>query len=277
MKRMPVVSREYKVMLLPAKFRGHEPALLEAAAQFWQDFSRTIAETALDATGALDRIKKRRLIQFFDTDGGELNEAGYIFRVRRDVNGGRAEATLKFRHEDRYVSESRRVKTRQTGAEVKFEEDIKAPFVSLYSCSASIALGTSETPADRDGLVKIFPGLNRRLTEEHGLQTLSPVGHFTARELVITGAQFRIGRNTGVEAECALIVWYDEMGKNDQPVAAEFSFRYGDEAEGYGGGAARRAFASFHALQAMEEWIDTDPRTKTRFVMEKALTPVAAL
>jgi len=269
MKRPPVVSREYKVMLRASKFAGAEPALLAAAAAFWSDFSRSIQEQIIDITGSLRSITKRRRIQFLDTPSADLTAAGYIVRVRRSVEDGRPEITLKFRHEDRYLSESRRIRSRVPDADVKFEEDIKAPFVSMYSHSATAGIGKRQAPSDLRLLVKIFPTLSRRLVDENARFPLAAIGGFTARELVITGTTFQIGRGPKVVAECALIVWYDDDKVGRGPQAVEFSYRYGNRKEQYGGGPARRAFAIFKALQALDAWIDPHPRTKTRFVLDK--------
>jgi hypothetical protein len=268
-KRAYVVSREYKVMLKAAKFAGREPALLAAAATFWADFSRAIEPQIIDINGSLRSITKRRRIQFLDTPSADLTAAGYIVRVRRELNDGPPEVTLKFRHEDRYLSESRRIRARVPNADIKFEEDLKAPFLSLYSYSATAAVGKRQTPADLRGLVKLFPSLSRRLSDAHGRLALAAIGRFTARELVITGTTFQIGRGPKVEAECALIVWYDDDTKSERPRAVEFSFRYGNRKEQYGGGPARRAFAIFKTLQSLATWIDPHPRTKTRFVLDK--------
>lgn len=269
MKRSPVVSREYKVMLRAAKFAGREPALLAATAAFWNDFARAIEGMVIDLNGSLRSIAKRRRIQFLDTESSELTAAGYIARVRRDLKDGRPEVTLKFRHEDRYLAESRRIRTRAPDADVKFEEDIKAPFVSLYSYSATTAIGKRQSPANLRALVKLFPSLSRRVDRTTAKVPLAAIGNFTARELVITGTTFQIGRGPKVEAECALIVWYDDEKVGRGPQAVEFSFRYGNPKEDYGGGPARRAFAIFTALQSLDAWIDPHPRTKTRFVLDK--------
>jgi hypothetical protein len=269
MKRPPVVSREYKVMLRASKFAGAERALLAEAAAFWSDFSRSIEPVVIDINGSLRSIRARRRIQFLDTPSADLTATGYIARVRRDLKDGRPEVTLKFRHEDRYLSESRRIRTRVPDADVKFEEDIKAPFVSLYCYSATAAVGKRQTPADLGRLLRIFPSLSRRLDEHHRKLPLAPIGGFTARELVITGPTFQIGRGPAVAAECALIVWYDDDNIGKGPQAVEFSFRYGNRKEEYGGGPARRAFAVFTTLQSMTTWIDPHPRTKTRFVLDK--------
>ena len=114
----------------------------------------------------------------------------------------------------------------------------------------------------------MFPSLSRRLDDSDGTRELSAIGGFTARELVITGSTLQIGRKPKIEAECALIVWYDDANVGDTQ-AVEFSYRYGNQKGQYAGGPARRAFAVFKALQSLNAWIDPHPRTKTRFVLDK--------
>jgi hypothetical protein len=63
-----------------------------------------------------------------------------------------------------------------------------------------------------------------------------------------------------------LITFFD-AGRKDMPGAVEFSYRYGDEHEAYGGTAARRAFETFTVLQIhLGKWVAPNARTKTAFV-----------
>jgi hypothetical protein len=267
MKTAKVTSREYKVMLRPGRFAGAEKKLLGAAREFWTDFSGAVPGGVSKTTGALKQIDKRRLVSFLDTDAQDLRHSGYIVRVRRTVEGEQPEVTLKFRHPDRHVAESRRMKSVRTIARTKFEEDIKAPFTSLYSFSATAKIGKKGVPSNLVEASKLFPELSKRLRDIEGDQSLSEVNGFTARELLITGATIQIGSGTKTGAECALIVWYDNNGSAMEPVAVEFSYRYGDIEGQYGGGTARRAFEVFGVLQTeLQTWVDPNPRTKTAFV-----------
>jgi hypothetical protein len=98
------------------------------------------------------------------------------------------------------------------------------------------------------------------------------VGDFTARELVLTGADFQIGKEPKIEAECALIVWDDVAGSAQQPVVVEYSFRYGDKNEHYAGEVAKRAYDAFLLLQseALAGWVDSASFTKTAYVYSRA-------
>ena len=210
MKRRKVVSREYKVMLQAAKFAGSRKQLLTTARQLWDDFSRAIGPVVVAAGGTLETIEKERLIVFLDSDAQHLRAGGYIFRVRRPLESVQPQVTLKFRHPDRYVAESRQMKSRRIQTEIKFEEDIKPPFVSLYSFSTSGDIGKKPVPSTLDDVSRLFPDLSKRLGKVDDRHTLSHVNGFTARELVITGATMTIGTKPKVECECALIVWYDQ-------------------------------------------------------------------
>jgi hypothetical protein len=252
-------------MLQAERFAGPQKPLLDAARRVWDDFSRAVGPAIFDAAGTLDTIEKQRLIAFLDTDAQHLRAAGYICRIRRMVDGGRPEVTLKFRHPDRYVSESREMTSRRIRVTAKFEEDIKSPFVSLYSFSARGDLGKKPIPSTLDDVSRLFPDLATRLGDVDGRLKLNPVNRFTARELVITGSTMRIGAKATIE--CALIVWYDQNGSATEPVAVEFSYRYGNTKGQYGGKVARRAFDIFATLQTeLTAWVDPNPRTKTAFV-----------
>ncbi len=267
MKTRKVVSREYKLMLQAARFGNTDKQLLTAAGQFWEEFAGAIEPLVVSVEGTLDTIGKQRLIAFHDSDERHLWAAGYIYRVRRTLNGGRPEVTLKFRHADRYVAESRQMKSRRLRSETKFEEDIKAPFVSLYSFSTRGRVARNEVPATLDDVTAFFPDLAKRLGRIKKRQALSQVNGVTACETVVTGPIVTIGAKPLVEAECALIVWNKHGSTDGQPLAVEFSYRYGNPGGRYSGKIARRAFNIFEVLQRdLTDWVDTHSTTKTALV-----------
>lgn len=266
-KLRPVTSREYKVMLRPGRFTGPERDLLAAADGLWRAFSRGVGAAAIRIDGALDEVTRRRLVMFLDTGKHDLGARGYILRRRRNVDDEEDELTLKFRHPDCHVSQDRDMRARDGHSKTKFEEDIKAPFTSLYSFSTTVkdvSLGV-----DRLGAVSnLFPDLAKRLKPLDGGLTVLPIRGFTARETVIGGGILQIGKTPVVDAECALIVWHDDSRpRARKPAVVEFSFRYGSDAGLYEGATARRAFEVFHLMQArLARWIDPNSRTKTAFV-----------
>ena len=267
MKTRKVVSREYKLMLQAAKFAGTEQHLLAVAGELWGELVGAIAPFIVRADGALDTISKERLVSFLDSQARHLWAGGYVLRLRRTIKGSRPEVTLKFRHPDRYVAESRQMKSRQIRATIKFEEDIKTPFVSLFGFSTRGRVGRKSVPETLGAAYALFPDLPKRLAKNDGSLKLRTVNGFTARELVLTGPILTIGTKPRVEIECALIVWYDHQQKSDAPVAVEFSFRYGNTSGRYSGKVARRAFNIFEALQHnLPEWLESKSTTKTALV-----------
>jgi hypothetical protein len=260
-----VVSREYKVMLRPRLFAGAEDALLSEAQALWQDAGEKIGDVVLGVDGDLSRIKARRLITFFDTRARGLDQAHYIFRERRAADGSKREVTLKFRHPDRFMAQARDMKAKSAAAaSSKFEEDIKGPFVSLHSFSTTVAIADA-AKFDRLGdVMECFPDLGERLPRADKREPLCAVNDFTAREVVIDGAHAQMGKTPKVDAEWALIVWYDDRGRKETPIAVELSFRYGHKGEEYGGGLTRRASEVFGMIQTrLKRWVDPNPRTKT--------------
>ncbi len=268
MRRRKVTSREYKVMLRPGKFAGDETALLKAAEAVWRDLIQSVGHLVLDTHGRLTRVHTRRLVNFHDTRQQHLHRASYIYRERRDMASGDCEATLKYRHPDRYVTEHRDMAPiGRKNARMKFEEDIKVPFVSLYSFSTTLSVDRLKALRTLGHAARLFPDLEQQVDGFRDDEALRVVNGFTAHERVIVGATLRIGKSPTVKAECALIVWHDHDRRTARPVAVELSYRYGDKDEHYGGMTARRAFHVFQALQTrLRAWIDPCPVTKTALV-----------
>ena len=262
-----VVSREYKVMLRPDRF-ADEKRLRAAASGFWRDFSRAVDNGVVRTEGDLTQRKARRLIRFFDTTDLQLNASKYVFREREDLADGEREVTLKFRHPDRHVAADRDMDAKRgANARTKFEEDVKAPFVSLYSFSTTLPVKRTRTFTRLQDIARLFPDVPGRLREFSKDETLELVNGFTARELVLGGGTVRLARKPGIDAECALIVWYPHGRTNGKPCAVEFSYRYGNKQGEYAGKSSQRAFDTFTRLQtALPAWIDPRPRTKTAFV-----------
>jgi hypothetical protein len=263
-----VISREYKVMLRAPRFAGDEAALLRCAGEFWRDFEQAIGSVALDTDGDLDTVTDRRTIRFYDTADRRLNRQSYIFRERVSLETGDREATLKFRHVDRYVAQDRRMEARQADAgRAKFEEDIKPPFVTLYSFSTTQPISGDRNLNKLEDVAQLFADVADSLDEFDEDAELQVVNGFTARELVVKGGRFRLDARPERDAECALIIWYDHDGDARAPVVAEYSFKYGDDEEEYTRKMAQRAHAVFDALQErLAAWLDPESMTKTAYV-----------
>jgi hypothetical protein len=273
MRQAKVMSCEYKIMLHASRFAGSEDELRRQAQRFWAAYRQTIRQVVLDTDGDLDEVDRQRLVRFYDTPGQRLRQHDYICRQRQDEGSGEREVMLKFRHPDRYVAQDRHLDAPGgSRSDSKFEADIKRPFQTLYSLSSKQQLAPTRPLNTMHDLGRLYPGLPPTLDVYNAAEAITVVGGFTARELVLTGAAFQIGQGPKIEAECALIVWYDVAGSAPQPVVVEYSFRYGDKDERYEGEVAKRAYDAFQLLQseALEGWVDNAASTKTAYVYSRA-------
>jgi hypothetical protein len=81
-----------------------------------------------------------------------------------------------------------------------------------------------------------------------------------------------------VHPETCCCLWRDQKRRNEahaagdrhRPEVVEFSFRYGDDDEGYEGSAVLRAYEIFQSLQApaLADWVDPKGTTKTAFAYD---------
>ena len=271
-----VVSREYKIMLKAERFSGENQRMLEMACCFWKDFIFEIDKFVHDTDGDLDTIKTRRLITFYDTVTLCLRSNDYAFRERVEISSDtddeeRKKLPLNLQHPDRYLSRGHNMAASVgRGSKTKFEEDINPLFCSLFSQSAKQSINLQRTLQKMSDVTGIFPDVKMGLDCFTPDKIITAVRGFRARELVITGGNFQIGNNPKIEAECALIVWYDDAESLTDPVVTEFSFRYGDEDEHYDSEVVRIAYNVFQVLQQkMKKWVDPDSMTKTAYVFSR--------
>jgi len=268
MNREKVISREYKLVLKAEKFLGQEKDLLSKAQNFWKDCITTIDPSGTHTAGTFDKINGQWEIRFYDTSDLSLYHTNYIFRERRDLLSDEREVTLKFRHPDRYFSQDRDMLSRKIGSgELKFEEDIKAPFLQLYSFSSTQPVKNGLGFTKLKPVLKLYPGLKPQLNALGDNESLSVVNNLSVREMVITGSALILSEDPSVHAECALIVWYDANEPGKDPIIVEFSFRYRNKKEKYDRETTELAYSLFLSIQqGMKSWIDDKNPTKTGFV-----------
>lgn len=270
MKREKVISREYKLVLKAENFAGAENNLAKKAHVFWSTCKKILKPVIKVINGDLDKMSIQREIRFYDTCNLSLHSIDYVFRERKNLLDDEKEVTLKFRHPDRYISQDRDMLPRKIGkGETKFEEDIKAPFLKLYSFSSSQPIADDQVFTKLKHIVKLYPGLASELKEDTEEEKIFLVNELSIQEVVITGAELIICDNPRVKAECALIFWYDSKVFEADPIIVEFSFRYGNKKEKYSREAAQKFFDLFMLIQeGMKSWIDSKNATKTGFVYD---------
>jgi hypothetical protein len=267
MTRQPVRSREYKVMLKPERFAGTEEESRRAVDEFWREVGRLLAELDIPTEGSFDEVKAHRRIRFFDTAERGFNGRRYIFRERIDVESDERQVTLKYRHVDRYVAQDRDMDPKgDDEAESKFEEDVKPPFVSVFSYSTSVKIDADRDFGQVEKVMDLFPGLADELEDMDSSGDLAVVRDFCAQELVLVGATVLLGKRD-IEAECAMVIWHDDDDVETPPVCVEFSFKYENEDEDYSGTVTKDAHDVLQALGSkLTEWVHPEPVTKTAFV-----------
>jgi hypothetical protein len=266
MTRRPVGSREYKVMLKPERFDGTQDEVRLSVDAFWGEVGRLLEDLDIPTAGSFDQVKAHRRIRFFDTAEFGLNRRRYILRERIDVESEERQVTLKYRHADRYVAQDRDIDADDhEDSESKFEEDVKPPFVSVFSYSTTVKVDADRNFGQVEKVMDLFPGLVDEL-EDLDSGDLAVIRDFCARELVLVGASVLLGKRD-IEAECAMVVWHDDDDPETPPVCVEFSFKYEDEEEDYRGSVARDAYDVLQVLGSeLSEWVHPEPVTKTAFV-----------
>ena len=181
--KQSVVSREYKVMLNKDRFVGPQSDLVKRAGEFWTDFAASIQNMVYDTDGSLSNVEKTRIIKFCDSVDNCLWKNDYVFRERVDMGSEIREVTLKFRHPDRYISEDRDMSAAKSGkGKMKFEEDIKLPFFTLYSLSTKQTIGYNTNINKLNDIGELYPDLKKRIKAYHENEAINVVGRLNAKE-----------------------------------------------------------------------------------------------
>ena len=259
-----VTSREYKLMLDASQFSYNSEY---SDVQDLIDDVETAVESALSrsVTGT-PQLTKQRTVMFFDVQGScDLNAAGYSFRERVDNN--QSEVTLKFRSQDRYISDFEDVSSSTNGAETKLEADIgkssEAPIKIVYGHSTKAP--NTRTINKVDDIHAHFP----EFENDYGWNdntSLSLVGNLTVHERVYKDVFIDLGQH---DAELSVTLWYNAAPtQSSSPIIAEVSFKYEDSSADYTRKVVNRALDAFSAMQGLTSWVDNNALTKTRFVYQ---------
>lgn len=264
---MKVTSREYKVMLDHLRFAERKKSLRE----FWKDLFRIAQRLCLDVTEDHGFKKlEYRTVRFLDTPAGTFRQNNLILRQRReferrggDLKAGSTTVTLKCRCADRYVVAGQNLEAgaqQHLAGKPKFEEDIAPPFLSRFSRSVTIE-ATRELPTTLADVSEWFSCLGELSSNGLACSPETPVtvvNELIAHERVYSGPVIKLGDKS---VKLAVILWAHRW--KSRPIAAEFSFRYGDEDEHYPAESARQAMDLFAAIQGLD-WCQTIGSTKTQ-------------
>ena len=245
MTRQLVASREYKVMLLdPSGSPASEHEARRAVDGFWADVGRVLERHRHPDRGLVRRGEGAPADPLLRHGAsGASNGRRYIFRERIDVDERRApgDAQVPPRRPLRRPGPRHGRQGEGDDAETKFEEDVKPPFVSVFSYSTTV-----KVDADR----RVRPGRARWSTCSPAWPTSCDdvdrdatwrvVDDFCARELVLVGASVLLGKR-GHRRRVRDGHLARRRRRTTPPVCVEFSFKYGDDDEDYRGSVARDA------------------------------------
>jgi hypothetical protein len=285
-------SREYKLMLDPAKFAGIEPRqaverftteqLAPAVRKGWN------GDAASELAGKGLEVGERRIVRFWDASGCPLYTHGFAWRARvdTDANGATAdevELTLKFRSPDAFLAVGTRLTPGRLArnADSKLEEDLGPVAVksgpvqalvasprgarSQFSRSTKQTVKGNEVPTSLAGIARLYPSFEEELQAVAGhvdmSSPLDPSPEY--RELVYESSKLDLVKD--LKARFALTLWYKGAQNRDNPALAEISFKYQVKNGEVPTEAARRALALFLMLQDLP-WAKPAAPTKTTFV-----------
>jgi len=200
----PLDSRELKLILDPKRFQDLNKGI---------DKFQQIVKSEIDSIGGTfdmenDAKMKHRRTWYLDTEDFQLKSKNFFFRIRKEEDDDKKEydVTLKCRHEDRYISASYDLTSSiKKNYEIKFEEDIIAPYVNKFSISAKYKDKEKPEIYDISELKSIFP-------DNHGLKDgkLKKVNGFEAIEI-----SCKIGK-----------ILFDESSEEDNQIKTDLNFWY---------------------------------------------------
>lgn len=270
-----VTSREFKVMLDPARFSPQGPGscaqAISCVEQYWAELAAAIQAPPISRTtiGALNRLPTERTVKFYDTPKTcKLQANGLIFRER--IEGDSRNVTLKFRSPDRHLASYQEMIDDKTaklekGIDVKFEEDIAGGYVVKYSKSGKRRIGSDKNLNSMKDVFDLYPKLNA--TGLDSSDALRVVGDLIIREKVFEGAAVDLGDAMG---DFSLTLWYGSADTST-PKAAEVSFKYKRPKDGYSLALVGNSMKTFAAMEGMNGWVvaptavNTKSKTKTEW------------
>ena len=259
--KLPVTSREYKLMLNSDRFADRN----KGAESFLNLIDLLIRKQGGSILEKQDK-EERRHTSYLDTPQFELGQNRFSLRLREEAND--FQINLKYRDSARYISAAQDLSSSQKG-KIKFEEDILPPFASKFSHSNSIETSALPPLKTIKDVTSLFPGIARLGIDED--TPIKTANDFRVLEVVRKLCKFQFEKTETVKA--SLSFWY-LTEDTDWPLVSEFSFDYdaakneeGDLKE-YSHEVVEGAKGFFSALQNQTGWLDLTTTTKTAFALE---------
>lgn len=249
---VPIMSREYKLLLNPDHFDGADPT--PHVKRFWQALNEQLGDS-FDIKGK-KKPEPLRTVFYYDTPGTcRLHAQGYVLRERSEEDT--RELVLKFRSSHRDVAAHRNMESKNTEAKPTFEEDIGVGFTTVFSHTGEFALDDQPRPRNLQELARLFDGLKQQ--DLDGVERLELVAGLMLLEQRFKSKTVKFGAK---EDRFTLSLWYVPSSPTE-PYLAEISFRYKDEQGVYPPTTVEAARQVFEKMQGMHEWQATESQTKT--------------
>jgi hypothetical protein len=264
----PLISREYKVMLVPNEFNNIEKGIdkvlgiIDMRADKYVQWTKDMEE------------REPRRTWFLDTANFALFKSNkFIVRIREALTTGEIETTVKCRHPDRYISASHDLSSNKRNLQIKFEEDISIPFISQFSLSGTFKNNKMPDLNKFSDLRHSFPRIN--ITGIDETETLRKVKNFEPNEVSYKIGSIKFTEKKGIDLY--LNLWYPGLAnknKNSRPLIVELTFnceaknpsgKDKGQLEEYSIPLLKGANKLFLLLQSQEMADRTTSKTKTEF------------
>jgi hypothetical protein len=244
-------SREYKIMLQSSKFTTDH---LKDAQRFWFEFSNFLKLLNFKTSG-IPTIKKHREVKYYDTNDCKIRKSGFILRERFLEDTSNKEINLKARHVDRFITGNMNF-FKGGERDEKFEEDIKPPFVSAYSYSATeLSIMNITSLLELTSLFDNIDQYNLPMRDR-----LHLVGDVYSRVY----SEMFIDLTPKFKARADLTMWYHPESKKF--LLAELSVKCRKMKDNFDFEAATKAFSLYQTMIQKFDWNDSNSPFKSEWI-----------
>lgn len=257
----PVIdSREYKILLEPARFTGNADQVKADANNFLADFNAELKRQGLMAVVEKKfKADKVRTVSFYDTPGScKLKAENYVVRERTQVNNGKREVMMKRRTNTLAELEGITLSGAYPGASSKIEADI-IPGKVTYSISTKQTVGNE--PLDSiAALDKLFPDLKKNFKQSGALAKVSDLTvtdhSFGGPELQLDNQLFNFDMS----------IWY--VNDVTKPVIVELSYKITEPTGEFSPTSLKNADSIMGTITGMNKWAAPESVMKTAWVYQ---------
>lgn len=257
----PIInSREYKILLQPARFSGNAEQAKAQTDKFLADFNAELKKQGLTAVVEKKfKADKVRTVSFYDTPGTcKLKAENYVARERTEANSSKREVMMKRRTNTLAELDGITLAGAYPNASTKVELDI-IPGKAMYSISAKKTV-SNETLDSIATLDKLFPDLRKNFKQTGSLAKVSGLAvidhSFSEPELKLDGQSFNFDMS----------IWY--VKDETKPVIVELSYKITEPTGKFSRASLKNADKIMNAIAGMSQWAAPKSVMKTAWVYQ---------